>query len=331
MTGASSTGLWGSVFKIAKLLLSNTSPVSDCSRGVADTVLFRSQSCQLKQMIDSPTYHGIAVLTRNRFVAMFALTARVCAGQVFPAHQVLIHLPPALPSERVFIRYVLSGEKFGGWVQPRSGVSSYEVSTAVGTVPATRFKAVVYAPGCALQTVDIRLSTSKNEEYSFLCTPLQSIWVNGTVIQSGPLYRHGVDLEARYIARWARGFLGLEDDSVLVIPVGEMADLSNDGRFRISVTDLFRDPLAGAPDGVGELQIWAKDKVSQNLLAQLIPAAGNATTRMGGLKIEREYPAEVTFVPCAITRSPLQDEKGFAQRSDVDGCDHQNRPALRSP
>jgi hypothetical protein len=254
---------------------------------------------------------------------MLALIAHICAGQVSQAHHVLIRLPAGVASETVFIRYVLAGQKFGGWVQSAAGVSSYEIGTMAGDVPATGLKAVVYAPGCALQTIDMSLSASKDDEYSFLCRPLPKIRMNGRLIQSGPLYRHGVDLQARYIARWAHGFLGLRDDSVLTIPVGDRAEMSSDGRFGISIPDLFSDPLAGASSQRGELQIVAKDRASKELLALLIPA-GNVATQAGGLRIEREYPAEVVFAACAVNRSILRDESGFARRSDVDGCDRQN-------
>jgi hypothetical protein len=273
------------------------------------------------------SYHENRGARKNRFVPMLALIAGVCAGQVLPSHNVLIHLPPGVASENVFIRYVLAGEKFGGWVRPVSGASFYAIGTSVGAIPATGLKAIIYVPGCALRTVDMRVSTSKNEEYSFLCRPLQTIRINGRLIPSDPLYRHGVNLQAKYVARWAHSFLGLADDSVLVIPVGDVSDLSADGRFRISVPDLFRDPVARAADEAGELQIWAQGKIGQNLLAKLIPADLVIATRMGGLRIEREYPSEVVFAPCATMRSPLHDEECFAHRSDIEGCDGQNRSA----
>jgi hypothetical protein len=252
---------------------------------------------------------------------MLALTAGVCSGQVPPSHYIEIGIPPGVASESVFIRYVLAGEKLGGWTQPRSGLSSYIVSTMVGALPATGIKAIVYARGCAIQTLDVRLSSSRNEQYPFLCRPLGNVWIAGRLIQSDPLYKHGVKLQARYIARWAHGFLGLADDSVLVIPVGDVAELGADGRFRLSVPDLSRDPLAGTPGAAGEIQIWAEEKTSNDLLAQLIPTGHPIViTRMGGLKLQGEYPSETVFAPCAIDRSLLHDETGFARRSDIDGC-----------
>jgi len=130
------------------------------------------------------------------------------------AGQVVIHIPPGVPSETVFIRYVRAGEKFGGWVRPRTGFSSYAIDTSIGAIPATGLKAVIYAPGCAIQTVDLRLSGPKNEEYSFLCKPLASVRIEGRLIEARSLRENAALIQARYIARWAHSFLGLTDDSV---------------------------------------------------------------------------------------------------------------------
>ncbi len=229
------------------------------------------------------------------------------------ASQVVIHLPPGVPSETVFIRYVRAGEKFGGWVRSQPGVSSYAIGTAIGAIRATGLKAIIYARGCAIQTVDLHRSTSKDEEYAFLCKPLANVRVDGRLIEARSLRENGALIQARYIAPWAHSFLGLTDDSVLVIPVGKTESLSADGHFEITVPDLFHDPLAGSADG--DLQFWVKDKTGENLLAQLI---AKGATRLGGLKIPREYPSELVFAACGVNRAPIHDN-GFARRSDL-GC-----------
>jgi hypothetical protein len=244
---------------------------------------------------------------RHRLLLML-FAAPVWAGQV------VIHLPPGVPSETVFIRYVRAGEKFGGGVRSQAGVSSYAIDTSIGAIPATGLKAVIYAPGCAIQTVDLRLSGPKDEEYAFLCKPLTSVRIEGRLIEARSLRENGAVIQARYIARWAHSFLGLTDDSVLVIPVGETESLSADGHFEISLPDLFHDQLAGSADG--DLQFWARDKTGENLLAQLI---AKGATRLGSLKIQRQYPSELVFVACGPYRTRIYDN-GFARRSDLNGC-----------
>jgi hypothetical protein len=84
-------------------------------------------------------------------------------------------------SENVFVRYRLAGQDLGNWVQPHSGVSSYFISTMDQGRATTRIKALVYAPGCAIQTFDIPVSSSNDELYSFFCQPLSSVWIDGAL------------------------------------------------------------------------------------------------------------------------------------------------------
>jgi hypothetical protein len=247
-------------------------------------------------------------------ILMLVLTACFGWGQI-PPHYVAIDLPSEVSSENVFIRYILTGEVIGGLVQPRPGVSAYIIGTTRGDRSAPGIKAVLYAPGCAIQTLDIPLPDSNNPRYSFVCRPLGSVGIAGKVLQAERLTLHEVNVQARYIARWAQPFLGL-GDILVSIPVGD-APLSADYRFHLSVPDRARDPLAGAPDRAGDIQIWAKDKTSGDDVAQLLPGGPTTlTTRMGGLKIQREYPAETVFVPCATPRSlALIRRDGFTIRT----------------
>jgi len=226
-------------------------------------------------------------------------------------------------SESVFVRYLLAGEEFGAWVQPHPGVSSYFITTTHEGRPATRIKALLYAPGCAIQILDLPVSGSNNQQYSFICRPLLSVSIAGALTRSDRLYGREVKLQAKYVARWAQSLLELGDGIVTAIPVGDVAYLSPDGRFRLSVPDLSQDPLAGASDHPGELQIWARDKTSDDIVAQLIPAAPRAIkTRMGGLKIQSEYPSETVFAPCVANPRQLHDATGFALRPGAsDSCD----------
>jgi hypothetical protein len=221
-----------------------------------------------------------------------------------PPHYISINIPGGVNSENVFIRYILAGEEIGGWVQPRANVSSYVIATAHEGQTAARIKAILYAPGCAIQTIDLPLSNSTNPQYTFLCQPLGNVRIGGKLTQTDRLSGREVKLQAKYIARWAPNFLGLATAIPLTIPVGDAADLSAGNSFQMSIPDLSRDPLAGAADHPGEFQIWAKDKDAGNDVAQLEPiGAPESRTRTSGLKIQAGYPAAIVFAPCALPQA----------------------------
>lgn len=269
-------------------------------------------------------YDGVMKFAAPGLVRTLVLAAGACSGQIpqspaNPSHYLEIKLPHEVASERVWIRYLLAGEKFGGWVQPRPGVSSYVISTTRGERPATGIKALLYAPGCALQILNLPLSAPNGEQFSFICRPLPDVWITGRLTRSDHRYGREVKLQAKYVARWAQSFSGLGDEIIPDIPVGDVVYLPADGRFRLSVPDLSQDPLAGAPEYPSELQIWVKDKTSGDVVGLLIPAKPQAIkTRMGGLKIQSEYPSEIVFAPCRVEPSRLHDVFGFAIRPDPD-------------
>jgi len=207
---------------------------------------------------------------------ILVLAAGLCSLQnaqrvLAPSPYIEVKLPRGVNSESVFVRYVLAGEDFGGWVQPPPGVSSFFIGTTHEGRPATRIKALIYAPGCAIQLLDLAVSGSNNRQYSFICRPLSSIWIAGTLTRTDRLYGLEVKLQAKYVARWAQSFLQPGAGTIATIPVGDVAYLSPDGGFRLWVPDFSQDPLVGSPDYPGELQIWAREKNSGDIVAQLVP------------------------------------------------------------
>ena len=234
------------------------------------------------------------------------------AGEA-PPHYVAIHVPGGVKSEQLFIRYMLAGEEIGGLVQARGGVTDYLIATTRGERVAAWFRAVLYAPGCAIQTIDVTLPDAVSPTESFICTPLGNVRIVGRVVDLDRLSGHDVRVQAKYLARWAGPFLGM--NSILAIPMGGAVDLGADGRFQLLVPDLAHDPLAGA----GELQIQATDKEG-NTLAQLIPTEADEAARTGGIPVQAAYPGEIGFAACSLQLPRvLIHREGFAQRRP-DAC-----------
>ena len=257
---------------------------------------------------------------------MVSLSLALAGQSAFAAHSVEIQLPAGIASETVFIRYAMTGETLGGWVEPRAGVSSYVISTALASVISTALaspsvkgiKAVIYTPGCAFRTLDLTFSNAARERYAFVCEPLPTVGIAGKLSQPGALGAADVKVEARYIARWAGTFLGLDRNLVTVVRLGE-TQLAADGRFRISVPDLLQDPLASS----GEVQIWSKGDKEE----QLIPVGKQAalSTRMAGLPVRAAYFSEIPFAEIlfALCRSEgpvLHTSEGFAIRNSAGPC-----------
>jgi hypothetical protein len=232
------------------------------------------------------------------------------------AQSLEVTLPTGVRSEGAFVHFAVDGDETGGWVQPPAGVSSFRLDTSGAGGAAARVRAILHVPGCRLQTLDLPVAES---QYSFECRPLGTIAIPGALTRSDRLYGRQVTLEARYVARWARSFLGLRAPLVDAIPIGDVVDLPPDGRFRLTVPDLSQYPLARD----GEFQIWARDKATRRLVDQVTPLSpASVRARMGGLRIERAYRSEIVFAPCAATATQPHDAEGFALRPDLfDGCD----------
>jgi len=257
---------------------------------------------------------------RRAVLGSTILIACVCSAQITPTHSLRIQLPPEVKSETFFARYTLSGQDLGGWVQARAGVDIYSIETMERGRPAGGIRALLWAQGCAVQTMDMSLLGQTQPDYRFVCRPLPAVTITAKLRCTGNYCGKGLQLQARYVARWAREFLELSSDLVPVIPVGETVIRSDDGSFSITVPDLAHDSIAGAANHDGELQIWARERAdaAPNLLIPESPA--NFRTRMGGMKLMSEYPAGMIFSMCL--KSELKhDRDGFAVRPPAsDAC-----------
>jgi hypothetical protein len=254
---------------------------------------------------------------KGRLAACAAFWVALCAGQT---RHVEIDLPPNVPSDRVFVRYVLAGQDLGGWIYGPPGVSSFGIGTVADGRPASGIKAILYAPGCAIQTLDLQLAGDDPVRRPFVCEPVRNVEIRGVLARPERLGSPGVKLQVKYVSRWAQEFLELDGVLATNIPVGEAAAVS-EGRFRLSIPDFAADASAAKQDRGGEFQIWVKDDRGETVVGMLVPQE-SVRARMRGLIALHEYPFDVTFTPCMVSTEPRHDKIGFAIRSDVnDPCD----------
>ena len=175
------------------------------------------------------------------------------------------------------------------------------------------------------QTLDLPVSGSNNQQFSFICRPLSSVWIAGALTRTDRFYGAKSNCRRNTLLDGRSRSLNLAMVTVTTVPIGDVTYLLRDGRFRrLSVADFSQDPLAGSPAHAGELQSWARDKASEDIVAQLVPVGLQVMkARMGGLKIQSEYPSEIVFAPCAANPPQVHNEIGFALRPDAfDACDH---------
>jgi hypothetical protein len=204
----------------------------------------------------------------------------------------------------------------GGAVYGPPNVSSFGISTVADGHAADSMKAILYAPGCEIQTLDLKLTGSDRARYSFICQRVLDLEIHGILARSDRLWRHKVKLQAKYIARWAGSFLGLGDPLITSIPVGQIQPLSADGRFHLLLPD-----FSQSPGRSGEFRIVATDETNEAVVAMLVPPK-SVRTRMGGLVVQKDYPGELIFTPCAASSARVHDHEGFAIRPDIsDSCD----------
>jgi hypothetical protein len=123
-----------------------------------------------------------------------------------------------------------------------------------------------------------------------------------------------VNLQVKYVARWAESVLRLGEGLVPDIPLAGTQSFIAGRAFQLSLPDLADDPLAGTPDHPGELRILARDRATGKVIAQLIPTDASLRTRLGGLQIRKAYPDPIEFAFCASPGLGLRDANGFAIR-----------------
>jgi len=266
-----------------------------------------------------------AMEARRALVAVtMALCAAAGAGQTpkfsTPARLVEIRIPQSVPSEQLFVRYVLAGQDFGEGIYGPAGVPAFGVSTVRDGWPASWMKAILYAPGCAIQTLDLNLTVADAPSYAFVCRPVGTIELGGALTTgSGKIAGHVVRLQAKYTAHWAQAFLGLGRDLITSIPIGEQAGLSSDGSFRIRFPDLSENPLPAGWSERAELQIVAKDESTGAAVALLVPPTPLRTSK-GGLRLLKQYPEALTFQACSFDSHLAHDAEGFAIRPETNAA-----------
>ncbi len=219
-------------------------------------------------------------------------------------------------------RYVVStgNRKSTGWISPSPDDQSVHSCRLVAAGPATDIRAVLYAPGCQLQTFDLAMTEPRAYNYSFECSALPQTEIRGVITHADRLSSHSLAIKAKYVARWASQFFGYYDGTDTVIPLESTSTFDPQTlTFRLSMPDLSKDFLASSNEHSGEIQIWARDANTDKRIAKLrliSKLPDNGRKRFGDLPIGMPGTSLLQFASCAMPPEE-HDAYGFGKAA---GC-----------
>jgi len=253
------------------------------------------------------------------FLLFLALSG--VSGASGPVATIDIHAPDLVSGfwGRFFI--IEKASRIAGWITSDDKTSVYKI-TGIHASEDTRFRAIVYVPGCALQTVDLAISEPRNYQYLFRCVLIPQTQIQGMVLQPGGSLIHDVTVEAKYVASWAPAFFQYDDGTTTEIPLGDKATFHGQNKFSLQVPDLSKDKLATSADHPGEIRIWVRDTGNGRIADQLRLTSSEPAlpvSKMGGIPISAlsENGAVLRF--CETEAFISHDSYGFAVRDDSAG------------
>jgi hypothetical protein len=225
-------------------------------------------------------------------------------------------------SAGVWGRYVFRDARTvrSGWITPRNGQESFEIS-GLPTDTAGHLRAIVYVPGCAIQTYDILVEKPGRYSKCFECQAVPRVQITGQLPIMILGYGHPVQIEAKFVARWAAAFFRFDDGTSTEIPFGNAATLDERSIFHMLVPDL-RAVVGGGPQGSqGAIRFLVRDRVTGQILDQLrISSPGFQTGRFADLPIDLLRPEGVRLTFLTADHECGHDQFGFAHRSSDNFC-----------
>lgn len=207
-----------------------------------------------------------------------------------------LFLPAGISSDKMDVRYVLYGRfgARGAYVIPKPDLPFLDIPLSMNGVPASEIKMLAWAPGCQIETFDMRLN-ALDAQRTYACTPQLTIKLSGRIADFKRSATKAAEVRIDYLAYWACKFFGnLADCMVPQISLAT-SKIDREGRFEIDVPSLASDPAVyGA--GSSWFQVTLREILSGNLVAFLDPALSVLRSPGGGLKPASSYPEPTVFV-----------------------------------
>ena len=232
-----------------------------------------------------------------------------------PLPRILIELTGNIPSDAVWIRYILTGPGSGGAVvRPEPNRKRYVIDARIEGEPAQHAKIVAYAPGCQFKTYTIDFDGAPDVSKRFECDPLPGKTIHGFLppaqIPSSISAEKKLEISGELEPDWVCNFLLEQRHGTAIvragsclsapIPLGSVGELDpeNGGAFEITLPDFARDPLLkGAGDvspfgNFGTIELVLRDSKIGRALRSIKPESAGPDS---DLKIQSEYTNPVKF------------------------------------
>ncbi len=210
---------------------------------------------------------------------------------------ILISLPPEIPSENVTIRYFMTGPfgGYGGFVEPKLSLHSYEIIASRDNQAATSIKIIVYAAGCKFQTFHFDFSQARQVSTHFVCETLPKIALSGKIESKLPLTQD-TELTVQYLAFWGNEFFGIADGMVPEFMIATVTP-DSDGTFQLELPDFSADQAASPFKSCASLHLGLRDRKSGNWIAlNLAPEQPEFRSEVSSLRVSASYPPGLKFV-----------------------------------
>lgn len=211
-----------------------------------------------------------SVETRKAVALFFLFSAEIAAAEF------VIRVTPAARRGELQVRYFLSGE-FGGL----SGFETRAVDADGVAIPGESqgkpvksLRAVLFLPGCEMDTVRAGDLSSGPREARFLCRPLATTRLQGRAGRSLPEPGRRATVAVYYLAHWTHAFFGITDGAVPMFDLGS-APLAADGGFEVTVPDFAADAISSGVGRDAALWVRLRDAETWNPVAEpvMLPVA----------------------------------------------------------
>jgi len=211
---------------------------------------------------------------------------------------IVISLPADIPSEKIEIRYFLTGP-FGGYgdsVNKQPNLHSYDITAGINGSAANNAKIVMYANGCSFVTFDIPVTGESDLQESFACKPLGNITFNGKITTAKAYKGKDVVVDVVYISNFSTDFFHVADGMVTVIPVAQGHPDMN-GIFQITLPDLMKDSLSSSMDFQHTgFRFELREVHSGNILSSMTYKDAKSKSMNDALPLANSYPGTINFV-----------------------------------